>query len=179
MTFLSTLLIGFQLGITSPAVGPSALPLDQWLPEPTDQLIVDTENNSGTLRHNNGDTLSFAVVTGQKRTVRYIGRVYNARTPERQWIAKNKEVKGDRVTFGPRGIFLRLYNDNGETETAYGIHGHRDSDEMLGQEKRFRSMGCIIVSEEILDVILRTFDVSGGAMPVTTMHGKEKVNPEI
>lgn len=149
--------------------------LEQWVPAARDQMIVDTKNNVGYLVHESGESLSFPVATGQKRTVRYIGRVYNAKTPDRQWIAKTQEVKGDHVTFGPRGIFLRLFMDGGDTETAYGIHGHRDSAVMLAGDDRYRSMGCILVSEEMLTVILQELELSGGFFPVTTTNGIEQL----
>lgn len=134
-----------------------------------DALIVDTKENIGFLVHRNGGYMTFDVVTGQQRVVHYIGRTYNARTPHRFWRVLDKEVKSDRTTFGPEGLFLRLFDEDGKT--AYGIHGHRSADEMLALEKRYRSMGCIIVSQRILNIIEATYEGNGGRLDVLTVSG--------
>ncbi len=144
-----------------------------WQPAIGDHIVVDTNNNMGYLYHNNGNYLSFRVATGQKRNVYYIGRYYNAKTPDRKWEMKTRHVKGDRVTFGPTGRFLRLYNEG--SHTAYGIHGHRDANVMLEDNMRFRSMGCIIVSENILNIIENTFEINEGNVSVETVNGLQEV----
>jgi hypothetical protein len=143
----------------------------EWQPEAGDVFIVDTKENTGTLLHPDGIRTSFRVVTGQRNTVRYIGRVYDARTPARSWTALSKEMKGDRTTFGKDGVFLRLTNNNTDEETPYGIHTHRSADKMLAEDYRYRSMGCIIVSEEILSIIESTFALNGNMLPVLTTNG--------
>ena len=145
-------------------------PADLWQAQTGDALIVDTKENTGYLIHANGGYLAFPVVTGQRNVVRYIGRVYNGATPARSWAALTKETKGDHTTFGKDGTFFRLFLGDGE-ETAYGIHTHAYADTMLAKDYRFRSMGCIIVSKEILGIISLTFELSGQRMPVLTTFG--------
>lgn len=162
------------MGIAAPtAAAPSFLfertELAEWEPKWGDSLLIDTELNMGYLVHSNGEYTRFPVVTGQRRNVSYIGRYYNAKTPSREWIAQSSEIKGDRVTFGPSGRFLRLYID-GE-RTPYGIHEHRDEEEMFTTLPRFRSMGCIIVQSDILDIIEQTFSINDNMLPVTTQYG--------
>ena len=112
----------FGLVVSGPAPLTSQLiPLDQWVPEAGDRLIVDTEQNVGYLVHESGNYTKMKVGSGKRQVVRYIGRVYNATTPEKYWVVKSTHIQGDRITFGKTGRFLRLYKD-GDTHTAYGIH---------------------------------------------------------
>ncbi len=157
----------------SSTVMPSELPptpISSWDVRSGDSLIVDTKMNEGYLVHQDGGYLAFPVVTGQRRVVRYIGRTYNAATPTGSWSTLSKETKGDHITFGRNGTFFRLFRDK-DDETAYGIHSHAYADTMLAKEERFRSMGCIIVSEQILEVIGLTFELSGQKMAVVTTFG--------
>lgn len=151
-----------------------------WTPEPGDKVIVDTLANEGFLMHTDGTYMRFPVVTGQRRWVYYIGRSYNASTPNWHWVAKSLHIKGDRVTFGPTGRFLRLYKD-GETNTAYGFHEYRTDEEMFenddgslaAAEDRFRSMGCVIVKTAMMDLIVKTWEQNGEELEVLTEHGIE------
>ncbi|MDO8648324.1 MAG: L,D-transpeptidase [Candidatus Peregrinibacteria bacterium] len=162
-----------MLGITASPSPLAPTPIQEWAPRAGDQLVIDTQETVGYLIHPNGTYTAFPVATGQRRTVHYIGRVYNATTPERQWTVQSTHIKGDRTTFGPTGKFLRLYID-GES-TPYGIHGHRSSVKMLAEDERFRSMGCIIVSEEILTIIEQTYELNSNTLEVTTTYGLEKL----
>jgi hypothetical protein len=141
---------------------------EHWIPVAGDRFIVDTKDNVGYLVHESGDHTSFKVVTGQKRNVYYIGRYYNAKTPDKRWRVQALDTKAAGVTFGPTGRFLRLFDSNGRT--AYGIHGHKYAEKMLSEDVRFRSMGCVIVSEEILDVIEFTYYVNGESLNVETLN---------
>jgi hypothetical protein len=144
-------------------------PMSEWEVVAGDSLVVDTKLNIGYLVHKDGGYTSFPVASGQRRVVRYIGRTYNATTPARRWTMVSNERKGDRITFGPEGTFLRLSYD-GE-ETPYGVHTHAYVEAMLSSQERYKSMGCIIVSKPILDVIELTFSVNGGTMDVVTVQG--------
>lgn len=139
-----------------------------WQPQAGDHLVVDTETNMGYLIHPDGEFTSFEVATGQKRYVRYIGRSYNAKTPDREWTAESLEVKGDRTTFGPSGKFFRLY-DEGE-KTAYGIHTYKYEEGMF-EGVRYRSMGCIIIREAMLPIIEKTFALNDNKLNVKTVYG--------
>lgn len=148
-------------------------PYAEWQTMPGDSLVVDTEGNVGYLLHEDGGYTSFPVATGQRRVVRYIGRTYNAKTPTRTWVSLSKEVKGDRTTFGKEGTFLRLYDD-GE-QSPYGIHSHKSADKMVSSEpeERYRSMGCVIVTQNVLDNIVATFEMNGQRLNVVTTYGFE------
>ena len=145
------------------------LSLAEWRVKAGDVLLVDTKENVGYLIHEDAGFTSFPVVTGQRRTVRYIGRVYNAATPAKKWYIESMEIKGDRTTFGPRGTFLRFFL--GDEKTAYGIHAHKQGAEMLSSDERFRSYGCVIVSEEVMDILAETFHANGERIGVTTLYG--------
>lgn len=144
-------------------------PIDNWEPQSGDALIADTETNIGYLIHSEGGFTSFPIATGQRKIVRYIGRTYNAATPNRHWISLSKEIKDDRTTFGKDGVFFRLsYKDEG---TSYGIHSHAAWEAMLGHQMRYRSMGCIIVSPSVLDIVGETFSLNNDALQVVTVDG--------
>ena len=162
----SILLATTAFGSSTPLL---QIPQEDWQPRMGDRLFVDTKNTIGYLIHTDGRYTTFPVVTGQNRYVSYIGRYYKATTPTWDWSVKSTHIEGDRVTFGETGRFLRLYKD-GE-RTAYGIHGHRDAETMLSEDKRFRSMGCIIISEEVLSIIEQTYNLGGGTLNVTTEYG--------
>ncbi|MDD5055531.1 MAG: hypothetical protein PHZ00_04660 [Candidatus Peribacteraceae bacterium] len=145
-----------------------------WQPEAGDVFIADTDENIGYLVHPDGIQTSFPIVTGQRSVVRYIGRVYNARTPARAWTVLSKDIKGDRTTFGKDGTFLRLTRNSTDEDTPYGIHSHRSAVKMLADDYRYRSMGCIIVSYDVLAIIESTFALSGNRLPVLTVNGMDK-----
>jgi hypothetical protein len=144
-------------------------PITEWHSAVGDSFLVDTQANIGYLIHQDGGFTSFPVATGQRRVVRYIGRTYNATTPNRHWISESKETKGDHITFGAEGTFLRLSYD-GEG-TSYGIHTHAYAEAMLSHQMRYRSMGCIIVSTELLEIIVKTFVSNGETLDVLTIDG--------
>lgn len=171
LSFLATLLIGATLGS---AMAPSPLPLEEgarsWQPQRGDTFYVNTQDNLGYLLHPDGRRFVFRVATGQKRTVRYIGMTYFAGTPEAHWLVKSHHVQGDRITYGRNGHFLRMYKD-GEEFSHYGIHTHATADTMLREQDRYASMGCIIVSTSILDLLERTYAVNEYQLPVITASG--------
>lgn len=141
---------------------------DGWEPQAGDAFIVDVEQNTGFLVHENGRALRFPVATGRREYVYYIGRYYKAATPVRTWTAQQKQIKGDRRTFGVSGRFLRLFRD-GES-SPYGIHSYFKVADWMQEDERYFSMGCIVVTEEIMDVIERTFEVNERKMTVITTN---------
>ena len=169
ITVLSTL-FGLALSVSTPAL--PEVHVSAWQPEVGDRFVVDTKENIGYLVHQDGVYTSFPVLTGQRRTVHYIGRTYNAATPVGRWKATETEYKGRSTTFGETGLFIRLFKD-GEERTAYGIHSHLQFQLMLDQGNRFRSMGCVLVSEEILALIKKTQETNGGTLDVATAYGVE------
>ncbi len=150
--------------------------LNTWQAEEGDRVIIDTLMNEGFLVHPDGRFVRFPVVTGQRRRVTYIGRSYYAATPNWEWVARNLDSKRDRITFGPSGRFLRLFKDEKEN-TAYGFHEHRDEEEMFAGDagERFRSMGCIIVQSNIMDLLVATWMRNGEELPVISKHGIESL----
>ena len=146
--------------------------VELWTPSIGDRFLVDTESNIGYLVHTNGRYIQFDVATGQRRYVSYIGRYYFAATPTWEWTAKTNETKWDRTTYGKDGTFLRLFR-NGDERTAYGIHAYKN-DGMHETEDRFRSMGCIVPTHKMLDVIVETMNVNEGEIRVTTQFGIEQ-----
>ncbi len=172
MHTLSSILLSASLSVATFAGLSHAAPSPEtWQPQMGDRLAVDTRENMGYLVHPGGVTLTFPVITGQRRVVRYIGRTYDATTPTRRWVIRSKHIKGDRITFGPTGRFLRLYYK--EEETPYGIHEHASEERMFSEQSRYQSMGCVIVPTNILDIIERTFDLNEGSLEVVTQYGVE------
>ncbi len=153
---------------------PHQISLENWKIEAADKILVDTKSNEGYIFHEDGRYLSFPLVTGQRRWVYYIGRSYNASTPNWNWTINSMHTKGDRLTFGPSGRFLRLYKD-GSDHTAYGFHEYGQEDEIFeGLDTRFRSMGCIIVRVPIMDLLVNTFE-QNGSTDVITQYGIESL----
>lgn len=151
---------------------PYEVSMDTWHIEEGDRIIVDTKENEGYIFHEDGSYINFEVVTGQRRWVYYIGRSYNASTPNWNWSVNSMHIKGDRMTFGPSGRFLRLYKD-GEQHTAYGFHEYGDEEEIFtGMDTRFRSMGCIIVRVPIMNLLVDMFE-QNGSIDVITQYGIE------
>jgi len=167
MSTILSALFGISL-LASGAAGGSVEP-ESWMPLAGDRVIVDTRENVGYIVREDGNYTSFPVLTGQKRVVRYIGRTYNAATPTGVWTVESMDVKGRSMTFGETGTFLRLYED-GE-QTAYGIHSHLTFRKMLAEGDRYRSMGCVLVDEAILKLLVETYILNGNRLDVATVHG--------
>lgn len=175
----TSILLGLcLLSVSMPAMAASAIPQEQWQPQAGDELYVDVNSNTGYLLHPDGDYLPFILATGVRKTIRYIGRTYFAATPLKSWVAKEETVKGDRVTFGDTGRFFRLF-DNGTKSTPYGIHSNRDIDKWLTEADRYKSYGCIVVSEEMINVIEAAFKLNGNELKVTTTYGLQKFLDEV
>ncbi len=150
--------------LTSPFV-----PQEAWIPEVDDRLIIDVAQNHGYLVGIDGFYTSFPVGTGQRRTVRYIGKIYNAATPRARWTAQSLEIKrGDRATYGNTGRFFRMHHERWG-RTQYGIHATSNIEDILAMDDRYRSMGCILVSDDILTLLEQTFALNDNSMQVITM----------
>lgn len=172
--FLNTTSSLIHWNIEIPVIGDDPLVFQEeyWQPVLGDSFVVDVSTNMGYLIHENGDYFEFQVATGVKRYVYYIGRYYYAATPIREWEIKEINVKGDRVTFGSRGRFLRLFH-NGQP-TPYGIHSFLYEDRMFAGD-RYGSMGCIISKDSILDIIEETYHINGDYLKVTTVEGFDPI----
>lgn len=173
--FLSAVIGLFLAAQAQTATLPQEVPLENWSPRMGDRIVIDTQKNEGYVVHPaTHEYIRFPLITGQRRVVNYIGLTYNAATPNRDWMMQSLDSQPDRYTYGPEGHFLRLYVD-GE-RTHYGIHGHAAEDIMFARENRFQSMGCIIVQTEILDLLMKTFALNEGQVPVTTRYGIEGID---
>lgn len=167
-----------SLAVHTPATAEHAfVALEEWQVEAGDQFVVDLSTNMGYLVHEDGMMTEFTVATGRKQTVTYIGMTYYAETPARSWEVQTRHEKGDRITFGKSGRFLRLYM-NGEERTSYGIHSYIDIDEVLSwdAEDRYFSMGCVLVTEHVMDILEETYDANGGSIQVTTVESLAQFN---
>jgi hypothetical protein len=142
---------------------------ETWIPQPGDRLLVETDINMGHLIKEDGTRLTFAVATGQRRYVAYLGMYYYAATPKQEWVAKESSTQPDRFTFGEEGLFIRMFVDG--KRTRYGIHTIANADDIFAREsqERYASMGCTLVTQEILDIIEETFKVNGGELHVLTI----------
>ncbi len=187
MSTLTTFLLAISLAMPAQAEGsvatavPYQTSLAKWEASVGDRIFVDTKNNMGYLVHTDGLYIAFPVTTGQRNWVYYIGRSYNASTPNWNWQAKSLHMKGDKVTFGPSGRFLRLYKD-GEINTAYGFHEYRTDEEMFGTadepfaaSERFKSMGCVILTADLMDLVVHTWEINGEVLDVQRIHGIENL----
>lgn len=166
-------LLSIFFGVTvqaSPALPAPQVPLSQWIAIQGDRILIDTEDNTAYLIHQNGSYTSVPVATGQRRNVWYLGRGYYGATPEGKWIIRSQHVFSDHRTFGESGRFLRMYR-NGEEYTAYGIHSHANITRMLSDSSRHDSMGCILTTEGVMDILLRTFTLNDGSIEVVTVKG--------
>ncbi len=168
-------IVGLAFAVSVGTSGP--VPVETWVPQAGDRVMVDTTINEGFLVREDGTYASFPVLTGQRRTVSYIGRTYFAATPNQHWTSKSVEVKGRSMTFGETGTFVRLFDEDGE-KTAYGIHSHLTFQKMLDEGDRYRSMGCILVNEDVLKLVVKTFDLNGGTLDVTTAAHVELPEPK-
>lgn len=169
MIQLLSILFGVVVSGTS-VTGGLLVPLDQWQVAQHDRFIVDTAENVGYLVHENGNYTSFLVGTGKRSTVHYLGMSYYAATPNRYWVVKGDKVFTDRRTFGKTGRFFRLFKD-GTVTTKYGIHSTSNIDELLARDNRYVSMGCILVSDYVLDIIEATYLLNDNTLEVMTVNG--------
>ncbi len=169
MHLLLTLLFGYTVSAAAPILTSPYVQPDAWVPKAKDRLIVDIRNNRGYLIGLDGFYTSFPVGTGQRRTVRYIGKVYNAATPRARWTIQSLEYKqGDRATYGNTGRFFRL-NHEQWGRTQYGIHATSNIEEILAKDNRYASMGCILVSDDILTILEQSLALHDSGMQVITV----------
>ena len=169
-------LFGIVLSTSAPAAAhrqpPAEISINHWQPAKGDRFLVDTEANIGYLVHKNGSYARVLVATGRRQTVHYIGRTYDATTPVGNWVVRSIQTNGDRITFGPEGHFLRMYQ-NGDEYTSYGIHDYAYIDKVFLEdtEGRYYSMGCILVRKFVLDLLEKTYALNGDALEVVTTYG--------
>ncbi len=142
--------------------------INNFIPSNGDYFQANLEKGIGYLINNKNKNFTiFPILSGQRQYVCYIGRCYYGATPEQKWVVEEINIQYDRITFSESGRFLRLYAD-GETRTSYGIHGHAYFDSMIQKDTKFQSMGCILVADEVLDVIEKSFYANENKLNVLT-----------
>ena len=166
--FLPFLCLAILSVLPSLAWGAQTERSQDWVPSFGDVFVVDVGSNAGYLVHSTGERTEFPVATGRREMVRYIGRSYNAATPVRSWTAEQFQTKGDRRTFGVSGRFLRLFRD-GEN-SPYGIHSYYKVADWMQEDERYFSMGCIVVTEEMMDVLVETFRINNKKLTVISTN---------
>lgn len=171
MLQIMSILFGLVTVSSGPMTSAQAITLQNWIPAVDDRFIADTQMNQGYIVHTNGAYTTFPIGSGKEENVRYAGLRYNAATPDEKWIVKSTTIQKDRATFGKSGLFLRLYYNNGTTESHYGIHATGNITDILSDEDRYRSMGCVLVSNDILEILAQTYLLNGKKLEVVTTHG--------
>lgn len=160
-------------GLVVAGNGPTSsafIPVQEWVPMQHDRFIADTEANMGYIVHNDGSYTEFRIGSGQQKTVHYMGITYDASTPLAHWEVKSTTIQTDHGTFGPTGFFLRLYQ-NGTEYTSYGIHSTGNINDILAGNDRYKSMGCLLVSNTVLDLLKKTYELNGDDLDVVTVFG--------
>lgn len=139
-----------------------------FVPSKGDYLNVNLEESIGYLFNDESkEFMTFPVLSGQRRNICYIGRCYYGATPEQDWVVKEMNIQSDRITFSASGKFLRLY-EGGETRTSYGIHGHAYFNSMIQRDDKYQSMGCILVADDIMDLLEESFYANDNELRVLT-----------
>lgn len=133
-----------------------------------DYVLANLSRGVGYLANRESKIFTtFPLLSGQHRYVYYVGRYYYAATPEQEWVIKEMNIQRDRFTFSESGRFLRMYA-NGDTYTSYGIHAHAHFETMIERDSKFQSMGCLLVSDEVMDVLEESFYANENGMRVLT-----------
>ncbi len=148
----------------------SYVSLEDWKPAAGDRFIVDTRENIGYLAHTDGTFTSTKVASGKQSVVHYGGNTYFAATPSAQWNVQEIDIQTDRLTFGKDGTFMRLYK-NGKQETPYGIHSVANIDDLLKTDNRYYSMGCVLVDDAFLGILMKTYELNDENLSVLTIDG--------
>jgi len=162
-------ILSLAIATTSP-VSVQQIPLADWQPARGDQFIADTRANIGYLVHADGSFTSTKIGSGKRGMVHYMKRTYNAATPSENWVVGKIDTQTDRLTFGKYGTFMRLYRD-GTERTSYGIHSVGNIDDLLATDERYYSMGCVLVNDRFLAILLQTYTLNGDTLNVLTIDG--------
>jgi len=148
--------------------------IEEFQPSEGDYLTVYIPTGTAYLANDTTKIYAqFPILSGQPKNVYYIGRYYFAATPEQEWEIKSMDTKKDHVTFGKTGRFFRLYE--GDDGTPYGIHGYKYAQKLIEAGKIYASMGCVIVPENVLDIIDASYKADNKDMKVITTSDIEKI----
>jgi hypothetical protein len=134
------------------------LAYDEFTPSFGDYFMVDVTNGFGYLINDSKKSYTvFPVMTGAKRTP----------TPYKEWVVLQKSIQSNRVVFSKSGEFFRMY-ENGTKRTSYGIHGYAYFKDEIGKGRKFLSLGCIMVADDVLDIIEESYIANGNSLKVST-----------
>lgn len=139
----------------------SQVSYDEYIPAKGDYFLVDIEKAVGYLLNDIGQTYtSFPIMTGSKRTP----------TPEKDWVVLQKNIQPNRVVFAESGEFFRMFLDEGKTFTHYGIHGYGFFEEEIEKGTKFLSLGCVLVADDVLDLIEESYLANGESLNISTRN---------
>ncbi len=126
-----------------------------------DYFLVDIDDALGYLVNDDYKTYTvFPIMSGATRTP----------TPEEEWVIKEKNIQPNRTIFGETGEFLRMYKNNGDTRTGYGIHNYAFFEEEIENGTKYLSLGCILVAADIHDIIEESYIANGESMKMITKY---------
>lgn len=126
-----------------------------------DYFLVDIDDAFGYLINDDNRTYTvFPIMTGALRTP----------TPEREWVVREKNIQSNRIIFGETGEFLRMYSNGGNTRTGYGIHNYAYFEEEIERGTKYLSLGCILVSDNVHDVIEASYLANGESLYMITTN---------
>ncbi len=163
-------LFGIVVATSSGGSNDQQLPIDvsAWTPEIHDRFVADTKSNIGYIVHEKGGFTMFRIGSGQRKIVNYMSRTYDAATPSKKWTVLSTTIQTDQDSFGKEGHFLRLY-DNKEY-TAYGIHTTDNIQKILSADDRYKSFGCVLVSEQVLSILMKTYTLNNNTLDIVTIE---------
>ncbi len=176
MLQIASLLFGFVTLTSAPLSTAHVIPLQEWVPQQNDRFIADTKANHGYIVHTDGSYTDFAIGSGKQQRVNYAGMTYNAATPEEKWTVESTTIQSDRAMFGKSGLFLRLSFNGSDEESHYGIHATGNIDDILASDDRYKSYGCVLVSDEVLEILAQTFALNNNHLDVVTVKGLPQIS---
>lgn len=132
---------------------------DKFEPSEGDYFLVDIDDALGYLVNDDKKTYTvFPIMSGGRGTP----------TPRQEWYVKEKNIQSNRIFFGETGEFLRMYSNDGNTRTGYGIHNYAYFEEEIEKGTKYLSWGCIMVSAEMEDIIEESYLANGENMYMVT-----------
>ncbi|MFH1284528.1 MAG: L,D-transpeptidase [Candidatus Peregrinibacteria bacterium] len=138
----------------------------EFFPSSGDYFVVNVTDGRGYLM--NGITrfyTDFPVMTGTP----------GHSTPCKDWVVLEKNIQSNRIVFSKSGEFFRLFAD-GTKRTSYGIHGYAYFDKEIENGRKFLSLGCIMVADDVLDIIEESYIANGNSLKVST---RETMDPTV
>jgi hypothetical protein len=142
------------------------LTYNEYTPSFGDYFMVDVANGLGYLMNDSTKFYtSFPLMTGASGTP----------TPYKEWVVLEKNIQSNRVIFAESGEFFRMF-ENGTRRTSYGIHGYGYFEEEIANGRKFLSLGCILVADDVLDLIERSYIENGNMLNVSTRESIDLVS---